>query len=232
MNIVGLQKLTLLDFPGKTACTVFTGGCNLRCPFCHNRDLVLHAAALPVIPEEEIFALLEKRKRTLEGVCITGGEPCLMPDLADFCRRIKALGFAVKLDTNGFFPDRLRSLVEEGCLDYVAMDIKNQPTKYPETVGLPTLDPAPALASIEFLKASPLPHEFRTTLCRPLHTPEDPVAVAELLGTNEKYFLQGFKDSGALIGTGMTPFSPSEMKEMRDRARRFAPLTELRGVDL
>lgn len=231
MKIVGLQKLTLLDFPGKTACTVFTGGCNLRCPFCHNSDLVLHAGQLPEISEEEFFSLLEKRKKTLDGVCITGGEPCLMLDLEDFCRKIKEHGFLVKLDTNGFFPERLRHLIDVGCLDYVAMDIKNRPEKYPETTGIPDLDPSPALRSIELLKSSSLPHEFRTTLCRPLHTPDDPVAIAKLLGPSERYFLQGFKDSGALIGSGMSAFLPSEMKEMLNEVNKFAPLAALRGID-
>ena len=128
MNIQGFQKLTMLDFPGHTACTVFTGGCNLRCPFCHNVSLVLAPEAEP-IPEEEIFSYLAKRRGVLDGVAITGGEPLLQKDIADFCRKVKETGFLVKLDTNGFFPERLEALLREGLVDYVAMDIKNTPEK-------------------------------------------------------------------------------------------------------
>lgn len=233
MTIHGFQKLTLLDFPGKTACTVFTGGCNLRCPFCHNGDLVLHPAQFPVISEDEVFALLEKRKHTLEGVCITGGEPMLQKDLPFFCEKIKAMGFAVKIDTNGFFPMQLKYIVNSGLADYVAMDVKNTWEKYPETVGLPGLDVTKAQESVAFLKTCGIPHEFRTTVCRPYHETADLVAIATMLGADQPYFLQGFKASDALLGGSTCQgFSPSEMKAMLEAARAVHPLVSLRGVDI
>lgn len=232
MTIHGFQKLTLLDFPNKTACTVFTGGCNLRCPFCHNSDLVLRAAATPVIPEEEIFSFLEKRQHTLEGVCITGGEPMLRKDLPAFCEAIKQRGFAVKIDTNGFYPAQLKYIVNSGLCDYVAMDIKNTWEKYPETTGIPHLDVSAARESARFLIQSSLPHEFRTTVCRPFHTTEDLITIAADLGPDQPYFLQAFKNSGALLGNGIEGFSPMEMKEILASVRRISPLVGLRGVDI
>ena len=151
MKIEGLQNLTLLDYPGQVACTLFTAGCDFRCPFCHNASLVLPGQAPEAIPEEDFFALLEKRRGVLDGVCVTGGEPTLQPDLPDFLRRVKALGYAVKLDTNGGRPQVLRALAEEGLVDYVAMDIKNCPDRYAETAGVPGLDLAPIRESVEFL---------------------------------------------------------------------------------
>lgn len=233
MTIHGFQKLTLLDFPGKTACTVFTGGCNLRCPFCHNGDLVLHPAQFPVFSEDEIFALLEKRKHTLEGVCITGGEPMLQKDLPFFCEKIKTMGFAVKIDTNGFFPMQLKYIVNSGLADYVAMDVKNTWDKYPETVGLPGLDVTKAKDSVAFLKTCGLPHEFRTTVCRPYHETADLVAIAAMLGADHPYFLQGFKASDALLGgSACQGFAPSEMKAMLEAVRAVHPQISLRGVDI
>lgn len=233
MTIHGLQKLTLLDFPGKTACTVFTGGCNLRCPFCHNGDLVLHPTSFPVVPEDEVYALLEKRRHTLEGVCITGGEPMLQKDLPSFCERIKQMGFAVKIDTNGFFPMQLKYIVNSGLADYVAMDVKNTWEKYPETVGIPGLDVFKAKESVSFLKGCGIPHEFRTTVCRPFHEPEDPVAIASMLGPDQPYFLQSFKASEAILGEGVASgFSPSEMKDILVAVRRVHPSAALRGVDV
>ena len=171
MRIAGLQKLTLLDFPGKTAATVFTPGCNFRCPFCHNAALVTGeaerdgaAADSSALSIDELFAFLGKRQGLLDGVCITGGEPLLQPELADFCARIKGAGFAVKLDTNGSFPDRLRELVESELVDYVALDVKNAPERYAETVGVPGFDLAPVAASVDYLLANAVPYEFRTTV--------------------------------------------------------------------
>jgi len=149
MVLAGLQKLTLLDFPGKVACTVFTAGCDLRCPFCHNSGLL--TAPEDTIPEPEFFAFLEKRRGILDGVCVTGGEPLLQPDLPDFLARIRALGFLVKLDTNGTHPDRLVRLLESGLADYVAMDVKNCPARYGETAGAP-VDPALITASMAVLR--------------------------------------------------------------------------------
>ncbi len=229
MKIYGFQKLTLLDFPGKTACTVFTGGCNLRCPFCHNPGLVRGVSG-ETVSEEEVFATLEKRKKTLDGVCITGGEPMLQKDLPEFAEKVKSRGFAVKVDTNGFYPRPLRYLVREGLVDYVAVDVKNTFEKYPETTGRPGIDLAPLAETLEFLKENPVPHEFRTTVCKTFHTEEDLIAIAALLGEGQSYYLQAFRDTGELLGEGVTGYLPSEMKALFEAVKRVHPETGLRGI--
>lgn len=230
MKIEGIQTLTLLDYPGKVACTVFAPGCDFRCPFCHNASLVLPGRAGPAVDEAELFALLEKRRGVLDGVCVTGGEPTLQPGLADFLRRVKALGYAVKLDTNGARPGVLRALAEEGLVDYVAMDIKNCPERYAETAGVPGLDLAPIRESADFLKTGSLPFEFRTTVVRPLHDARCFRSIGAWLAGDEAYFLQGFQDSGDLIGTGLSPFGEGEMMEFRAILSKFIPNTALRGL--
>ena len=230
MRIAGLQKLTLLDFPEHTAATVFLPGCNFRCPFCHNAALVLGAGdATGDTPVEEFFAFLDKRHGLLDGVCITGGEPLLQPELADFCARIKGAGFAVKLDTNGSFPDRLRELVESELVDYVALDVKNAPERYAETVGVPGFDLAPVAASVDYLLASAVPYEFRTTVCAPLHTPEEMAGIGRWLKGAKRYFLQPFVDSGELVGSGMKPLTKEEIEALRDSVLPDIPSTQIRG---
>ena len=173
MRINGFQKLTLLDFPGHTACTVFTGGCNLRCPFCHNALLVTEADELEEYPEEEILAFLKKRQGILDGVAITGGEPLLQRDIRAFIEKVRALGYAVKLDTNGTFPKMLKELAEAGLLDYVAVDIKNSKERYAETTGIPRLDLSGIEETVRYLLEGHVPYEFRTTVVAEFHTPED-----------------------------------------------------------
>ena len=231
MRISGLQKLTLLDFPGHTACTVFTGGCNYRCPFCHNAELVLRPDEQPEIPEAEFFALLEKRRGLLDGVAVTGGEPTLQPDLPEFLRRIRDLGYAVKLDTNGTRPHLLKRLVQEGLVQYVAMDIKNSPARYAETAG--TADPQldRIRESAAFLLAGTVPYEFRTTIVQEFHRPEDLREIGRWLRGAERYFLQGFTDSGDLIREGFHPCSREELDFLLSAVRPFIPAAELRGVD-
>ena len=230
MLIKGLQKLTLLDFPDKMACTLFTFGCNFRCPFCHNASLVLSDRAdNTLISEEEFFTFLSRRKGILEGVCITGGEPTLQPDLADFITRIKDMGYAVKLDTNGYRPAVLRRLVEANLLDYVAMDVKNSLSRYGETVGITHFDPAPIEESMDYLMEGHVPFEFRTTLVRGLHTPEDIRAMGERLAGPEAFFLQTFKDSGDLIRTGMDGFTPAETRVMLSALQENVPNAQIRG---
>ena len=233
MLIKGLQKLTLLDFPEKMACTVFTFGCNLRCPFCHNASLVLSERADDtLIPEEEFFSFLQKRRGILEGVCITGGEPTLQPDLPAFIRKIRDMGFAVKLDTNGARPAVLKSLVAEGLLDYVAMDVKNSLSAYPETVGLPAFDVAPVEESMDFLMAGHIPFEFRTTLVKGLHTPEGVAKMGRRLAGEEGFFLQTFEDSGDLIageGDTLSSFTPAETQELLRILRQYVPNAQIRG---
>ncbi len=230
MIIKGLQKLTLLDFPDRMACTLFTFGCNFRCPFCHNASLVLaDRTDESVMPEEEFFTFLARRKGMLEGVCITGGEPTLQPDLPAFIARIKDMGYAVKLDTNGYRPAVLRALVEAGLLDYVAMDIKNSLPLYGETVGIAHFDTAPVEESMDYLMERPVPFEFRTTLVRGLHTVESVRAMGKRLAGNELFFLQAFKDSGNLIRSGMEGIPPEETRAMLNALRESIPNAQIRG---
>ncbi len=228
MKIFGLQKLTLLDFPGHTACTVFTGGCNFRCPFCHNALLVTELDPPVTIGEEEFFAFLAKRQGFPDGVCITGGEPLLQPDLAPFIRRIREMGFLVKLDTNGSFPDRLQSLMEEGLLDFVAMDIKNSLEKYSLTAGA-EVDTAAIEKSIDLLLSGKVDYEFRTTVTNELHTEADIEKIAARIRGAKAYFLQNFVDSGNLIGEGLSAVSEENMIRMRSRAQSLVPSTAIRG---
>ena len=226
----GFQKMTLLDYPGKVACTLFTAGCNFRCPFCHNAGLVTELQAADRIDEADILAYLNKRRGILDGVCITGGEPTLQRDLPDFIRRVRELGYAVKLDTNGSAPDVLALLMSEGLVDYVAMDVKNCFSRYAETVGLPDFDLAPVKESIARLLGGSVDFEFRTTVTDELHTPRDIGVLAESLVGAPRYFLQPFVDSGHLIGQGLHAPSTQKLEEMLAAARRHLPLSAIRGA--
>ena len=231
MLVSGLQKLTLLDYPGKVACTVFTGGCNLRCPFCHNSALVLPEQLSHDSSAEEVLRFLKKRVGVLDGVAVTGGEPLLHPDIGDFLREIKALGFLIKLDTNGTFPDRLAALVEAGLVDRVAMDIKNAPALYGQTVGLPGFDPAGVTRSKDFLLAGSVDYEFRTTVVKGLHTAESLLAAAEWIRGAKEYYLQQYKDSGAILsGEGLGSFDGEEMRALAAAVRPVIPAVQVRGV--
>jgi len=231
MVIHGLQKLTLLDYPGHTACTVFTARCNWRCPFCHNASLVLHPDSQPVIDESEFFSFLEKRRGLLDGVAVTGGEPTLQKDLPEFMQRVKALGFAVKLDTNGTNPAMLRRILDGGLADYVAMDIKAGRDNYPAVTG--TLRPGLAAVeeSVELLRRSGVEHEFRTTVVRELHSDADFEDIGRWLTGAEHYFLQAFKDSGDILSEGYGPCSREEMERFRAIVLPHIPSAQLRGVD-
>lgn len=230
MKICGFQKMTMLDYPGKVACTVFTGGCNFRCPFCHNALLVTDIDENTLFNEDEIISYLYKRKGIIDGVCITGGEPLLQKDIKDFLVKVKQTGMPVKLDTNGSYPDKLRDLVESGLIDYVAMDIKNSKEKYPLTVGIPGYDISKIEESVDFLLSHAVEYEFRTTVVREFHTAEDISDITKWISGAEKYFLQGFVDSGNLIGSGMSAFRPQEMVELCAVAQYLVPNTVLRGV--
>lgn len=237
MRIHGLNKLTLLDFPGRMACLVFTGACNYRCPFCHNASLVLNPDSQPLISEEDIFAFLQSRKGILEGVCISGGEPTLQADLAEFIRKVKALGFQVKLDTNGSRPGILKSLLDEELLDYVSMDIKNSPEKYLETIGFPgsynmTIDSV--RQSAELLMQSSIPYEFRTTVVRELHSEEDLLTIGKWLKGARSYYMQSFRDSETLVGAALGQFhayEPEQMRAFRDLLEPYFKTVDIRGVD-
>ncbi len=235
MNIAGLQKMTLLDYPGKVACTVFLPGCNFRCPFCHNSGLL--DTAPQVISEAELLAFLEKRKKLLDGVCITGGEPTLQPGLAGLLRSIKALGYPVKLDTNGSRPEVLKALVSERLVDYVAMDIKNSPRCYPETVGTAQIDLSVLEESIRFLLTDPVDYEFRTTVVDELHSAEAMQNMGKWLSSLQpgklpkRWFLQCFRDRDSVLFGNL--HAPGKEK-MADYIRILQPYTldiSLRGAD-
>lgn len=226
MEIAGLQKMTLLDYPGRIACTVFLSGCNLRCPFCHNASLVLRPQA--ALSQADLLAFLETRKRKLDGVCVTGGEPTLYKDLPQLLAAIKALGFLVKLDTNGTRPQVLRDLLAANLLDYVAMDIKNSPAKYAATCGgAEVLDAV--RESTACLEESAVDHEFRTTVLHPFHTPGDLAAIGQWLRGTKRYFIQQFVDSGDLIGSG-TALTGEELQALLAAVKPHIPNAQLRGV--
>lgn len=230
MNISGLQKLTLLDFPGKLACTVFTAGCNFRCPFCHNASLVL-PGEMPHMDTEEVLSFLKKREGILEGVCITGGEPCLQDDLEQFIETVRSMGFLIKLDTNGSFPQKLSSLLEKGLLDYVAMDIKTSKEKYLEVCGVKNEKLLQnVIESVEILKSSTVHHEFRTTTAKELQTKEDFEKIGEWLKGEKRYFIQQYETSGELVGAKMTPYSKGELSAFADIMRKYVTDVEVRGV--
>ena len=230
MKICGFQKMTLLDFPGRVACTVFTGGCNLRCPFCHNALLVTGVSELETIPEEEVFRVLEKRKGVLDGVAITGGEPLLQPDLRWFIGKVRSLGYAVKLDTNGFYPEKLREFLEAGLLDYVAVDIKNAPERYAETAGIEGLNIEPVRTSVRYLMEGKVPYEFRTTIVKEFHGLSEIREIGKWIRGAERYFLQNFVDSGELIGEGLHACTKEEMQELLREARLYVQNAQLRGI--
>ena len=234
MNISGLQKMTLLDFPGKVACTVFLAGCNYRCPFCHNAEL-LEGNTQPLMSREEFLSFLSKRKGLLDGVCISGGEPTLSAGLKDFIQEIKAMGFAVKLDTNGTRPGLLKELVEAGLVDYVAMDIKNCPDRYAETAGLKQVDLAAIEESIRYLLSDAVDSEFRTTVVQELHTPQDMVAMGqwltELSGGKpiKKLFLQPFVDRDTVAFSGLHAPDSRELEGFQQLLRDFVLEINVRG---
>lgn len=230
MKFYGLQKLTLLDYPQKTACTVFTGGCNFRCPFCHNALLVTDIDGSKTYSEEEILGFISKRRGLLDGVCITGGEPLMHIGMAEFIRKIKDMGYKVKVDTNGTFPERLKELLENKLVDYVAMDIKNCKEKYAQTAGTENINLSDIEKSINILKSSDIDYEFRTTVVSEFHTKEDIRSIAEWIGGAKRYFLQNFEDSGNLIGENISSVSKEILEQMRNSARAFVENTQIRGV--
>ena len=230
MKISGFQKTTLLDYPGKVACTVFLNGCNFRCPLCHNADLVIPESETGIFTENEIFEYLKKRKGILDGVCITGGEPLLNKEISEFMKRIKEMGLLVKLDTNGSFPERLEEIIRAGVVDYVAMDIKNSFEKYSETSGLSNKDLTNIKRSIDLIMEGKTDYEFRTTVVREFHTVEDIKKIAKTISGAKRYFLQAFVDSGHLIGQNLHVVPAEEMNRMKAAAKEYVEEVCLRGV--
>lgn len=238
MIIHGLQKLTLLDYPGKTACTIFLGNCNFRCPYCHNQDLVLTPFNMNPISEDTLFAFLKKRQGLLDGVCITGGEPLLHGDLLPLLSSIRDLGFSIKLDTNGSFPDRLEKYVRMGLLDYVAMDIKNSIHQYQKTTACTSIDLSSINKSVQFLLSGKIEYEFRTTMVKEFHEEKDFLSIGQWISGAKRYFLQKFVDSGHLVGSAFYPtphfhaFSQKEASQIQTSLLPFVPFTKLRGYDI
>ena len=234
MKIHGLQKMTLLDYPGRVACTVFLAGCDMRCPFCHNSDLIDGNA--PVLMEDdELIRFLDTRTGLLEGVAFTGGEPILRHDLPDLLRRIKSMGYPVKLDTNGTHPDRLASLIEEKLVDYVAMDVKNSPDRYAVTCGIEGFDIKPVDESIKLLievgKKQNFEYEFRTTVVDELHDNDSFVGIGHWIQGASQYFLQAFTDRESVLFSGFNPPSADKMELYRGLVAPFVDKCVLRGVD-
>ena len=235
MNIAGLQKMTLLDFPGRVACTVFLGGCNFRCPYCHNSEL-LDGKCEPVMSEEKLLEFLQKRKGILDGVCITGGEPTLQPGLEEMLRRIKELGYPVKLDTNGYRPEVLEKLVNQGLVDYVAMDIKNGPDAYGETVGLSKMDLSRIERSIRFLTSGKVDYEFRTTVVAQLHSEQSMEQMGKWLfslagGPVKRLFLQSFVDRDTVMFAGLSAPEDGKMQYFAEILAPYAEMVKIRGKD-
>ena len=245
MLLHGLGKLTLLDYPGYLACVAFTGACNFRCPFCHNAALVLSPEACEHITEEEFFQFLESRKSRLEGVCVSGGEPTLQPDLPEFLAKIKSKGFLVKLDTNGYRPDVLKNILQQNLVDMIAMDIKNQKATYALTAGLleESFDITKIEESIRLLLTSDIPHEFRTTVAKELHDEDAIRSIGRWLSElslscgkgpvcSSSYYLQQFKDSDSLLcgpDTFFTAHHPETMQSFVSVLQPYLPNTKLRG---
>ena len=212
MNIIGFQKLTLVDYPGKVAAILFTGGCNFRCPYCHNGELVLYPEDFPPYPDEDIFSYLDKRKGILDGVVVSGGEPTLQADLAPYLERIKERGLLVKLDTNGTRPGVIRKLVEGKLVDYIAMDVKNSLSGYARTIGLKSFDTSGIEESISYLKEGHVEYEFRTTVTRELHHEENIRDLALLLKGCRAYYLQNYVSNENTISKNNSPLSLDELK--------------------
>jgi len=235
LQIVGIQKMTLLDYPGRVACTVFLGGCNFRCPFCHNSEL-LDGSATPVMDEQELLTFLEKRKGLLDGVCITGGEPTLQKDLPELLTEIKKLGYAIKLDTNGYRPDVLKKLVDQGLVDYVAMDVKNCPERYAQTAGLPGLDITRIEESLAFLLSGAVDYELRTTVAEPLHDRQAMEAIArwlEKISPKKKvkrFFIQPFADRDTVLFAGLKAPEKAELVAFQGILAGYAEEVSIRGT--
>lgn len=229
MEIYGYQKTTLLDYPGHVAATIFTGGCNFRCPFCHNSDLILNPTTL--IPEEEIFAFLKKRKNILSGICITGGEPTLQPDLCDFIVKVRSLGYKIKLDTNGYLPEIIQDLLNKKLLDYIAMDIKAGYSNYSKVCGIQNFNMDTIKKSISIIENSGIDYEFRTTVVKELHSEQDFQEIIEMISPQSPYYIQSFKDSGNILTPGLSSCNIDTLNHYLSIVKTKIPNSFLRGVE-
>lgn len=231
MIICGYEKFSMVDYDGNIACTVFTGGCNFRCPFCHNAPLVIGDLRQEKMDSSEVFSYLEKRKGLVDAVCVTGGEPTLQPDLAEFLQKVRDMGYNTKLDTNGLRPDVLEKILSGGLVDYVAMDVKNSPAKYPLTVGLDKVDVNKITESINMLNESGVDHEFRTTLIKEFHTDEDMIEIAKMVKNAPRYFMQKYKDIDGCISHGYTPVDKADVLRFQTYFENSVRTVGLRGYN-
>lgn len=227
MNIQGFQKMTLLDFPGRVACTVFTGGCNLRCPFCHNGGLVRTPMEHGNMTQT-VLEYLAQRRGILDGVCVTGGEPLLQPDITQFLLQVREMGYLVKLDTNGALPKRLGEVLAKGLVDYIAMDVKSSPRGYAKATGS-DLSTDVFAESMELIRGSGIPYEFRTTAVKGIHEGNDFCEIGKWLKAEDPYFIQTFVDSGNLLGNGCSAFDEHEMQAILEAVKPYLPKATLRG---
>ena len=232
MNIAGLQKLTTSDFPGFLSCIVFTQGCNLKCPYCQNSELIPMVRTFKddSLTSEDILEFLQKRKNILDDVVITGGEPLVHSDIKDFILEIKKIGYKVKLDTNGTNPELLKDLINSSLIDYVAMDIKNDFENYAKTVGVPNFDTQKVKESIEILKKSKIDFEFRTTIVKEFHSVASISNICETIGKLPKYFIQNFEDSSNVIDHNLHGFKFEELQEIQEYFEPRYPNFRVRGV--
>lgn len=230
MVISGMQKLTLLDYPGKTACLIFTQGCNFRCPFCHNRDLLDDENHCEEVFEEDVIKYLNKRKGLIDGICISGGEPLLQNDLEDFIIKVKKMGFLVKLDTNGSSPSKLKRLIDKGLIDYVAMDIKNDFTKYDKTAGIEKIKTDNIKRSIQIIENSGIDYEFRTTIVKQFHNLCGIENICGYIGPNSKYYIQNYRDAKTVLQHGLSGFDDDELRKMQDKLKLVYPNVIVRGI--
>lgn len=231
MKICGFNKTTLLDYPGRVACTIFSGGCNFRCPFCQNGGLVVRPEEQPEYSREEILSFLKKRQGVLDGVCVSGGEPTLSPSLGSLLQDIKNLGYSIKLDTNGSRPDTLKSLAEDGLIDMVAMDIKTSPERYSILTGIPHPDLNAIYESVDFLMSGNLDYEFRTTVVKKLHKESDFREIGMWLKGAKAYYLQAYRDSEEVLQPGFSSYSREELLHFRSILLESISLVEIRGID-
>mgnify|MGYP003290892254 CR=1 FL=1 len=231
MNICGYQKTTLLDYPGHVAATIFTGGCNFRCPFCHNSDLVIRSSITNNISEEEILNFLKKRKNVLSGICITGGEPTLQSDLEEFIKKVRSLGYKIKLDTNGYHPKLIANLLTQNLLDYIAMDIKSGYSNYAKVSGVPNLNMKHIEESISLIENSGIPYEFRTTVVKELHTETDFKEITLMLSSQSPYFIQSFKDSSNILNPGLSSCDIETLNSYLSIVKEKIPNAAFRGIE-
>lgn len=229
MEFKGFQKLTLLDYMGKVACTVFTGGCNFRCPYCHNASLVINPEKTESISQEEILNYLKKRVGILDGICVSGGEPLMQNGLEEFLVKVKELNYSVKLDTNGSFPKKLEKLIKSKLVDYVAMDIKNSLEKYGLSIGVKNFDTTPIKASVKLLMEGDIDYEFRTTVTKELHETGDFEGIGKWLQGAKAYYIQNYKDSDGVLSSGLHSLSKNELNDAKSILKRYIANTFIRG---